>query len=321
MRGAFGGAKLSLILTICGLCESSFALNVFDQDDRTLVSAHDFYIPNNPIRQIVHIKQRSGDNVWHCTGSLVWKNLVLTNAHCVDETFKKQKNGKWKYNASGLSIYSFYTSGTYVEEASVLEMIIGQTPDDVNDINQTTPNDWALLRINKNLGDRLGYFGVLTNNHQVGGYFNEGLTLAGYSGDIEWGLNLSSHSNCSIHKHGGIWGSGFLQHDCDSRPGSSGSPLFKCDKKRGCYLVAIHAGEHRLRKNSNGKEPTQVPYSTSTSNLAVNPAKFSQSILKLRKAYPNGAVEDVSTIQNFYAYESPPGSSKSQDIDTYQLEN
>lgn len=215
----------------------------------------------------------------HCTGTLIGRDLVLTNSHCLQHPKTKQITSSQAYESQEDKIV-FRPSlirGLATSESVVLSYEYGwQT--EVGNVSE----DWALLKLKEPLGDQQGYLGwrVLdfTNANITRSLANQTI-LAGYSADYPtdsqraFGQRMETagvHAQCTIEgsseglgyetrrefevilPDGTVLGyaakfssetptPGLLVHDCDTTGGSSGSAILALFED-GYSVVGIHAG-------------------------------------------------------------------------------
>lgn len=119
-------------------------------------------------------------------------------------------------------------------------------------------DDWAILKIDRPLGDNYGYLGWrrlnLTDDKVLGKTINQ-VRLAGYSGDFpdpnNGGQTAGVHAGCNIlgtPTQGRL--KGLLFHQCDSMGGASGSPMFALFNDGIYYIVGLHSGWYELDTRS-----------------------------------------------------------------------
>lgn len=234
-----------------------------------------------------------GDVLSNCTATLVAEDLILTVRHCVQDKDKIVLAGK------AFNFYPGLQRGNAVIGGIQGFPIHWGGPD--------RAGDWALLALNKPIGQRLGYFGVDHRGTRLSSFegtlpssgsgieaslcsetsepysftsliekildpATKGLPrvcLAGYSSDLGDGV-MSLARECSfLGSQDGQW-----VHDCASTVGSSGAPLFYREQNS-YYLSAMNWGEMRL---ADGKSRVGVEFQSSTFNFAQKPDAFFESI-------------------------------------------
>lgn len=218
---------------------------VIGQDDRVPMVSREF--PWSAIGRIEGISAEG--KRYSCTGTLIAANIVLTNAHCVvnPDTHRVSKaiqflpnlvNGNLKDDADIAVVESYYY-GT----------------DFKGDVETVDVDDWAILKLDKPLGQQYGYLGWKAAPSLELKRLSKTLALVGYSMDFPKqpktasgleltagpGLTAGVHQGCSIVDER----NGLLLHDCDSKGGASGGPILaKVDGEY--YVVALHAGWRKV---------------------------------------------------------------------------
>lgn len=187
---------------------------------------------------------KADGETYHCTGSLITEDIVLTNAHCVVDpyTHKVSKNIKFRPNViNGRSKDD--------RDTAVVKKIIAGT-----NFKEANPykNDWAVVKIDKPLGKKYGYFGWVSLPTSTMLKYRKKFRMIGYSGDFPTnetlkafpflkageGLTAGVHVGCSILKEE----AGSLSHDCDTTGGSSGGPIVAQIKGK-YYIIALNNAE------------------------------------------------------------------------------
>ncbi len=221
-----------------------------DEVNRGIPTGKDYRIPMTsrkyPWSTIGRVQGTTTDaKSYHCTGTLIDNDIVLTNAHCVidPDTHKLSKKILFMPNV---------INGVVQDETDVVlveQVVYGTDFTDDKLTNQT--NDWALMKINQPLGRKYGHLGwkslrssTLINNPKT-------LSFVGYSGDFPnpkkkgyedltagTGWTASFETGCSIVGEE----SGVLLHNCATAGGSSGGPLIAWVGEKP-YIVALNNAE------------------------------------------------------------------------------
>ena len=221
---------------------------IVNADDRTPVLSRRY--PWSAIGRVDWV-DADGGILGACTGTLIGPSLVLTNAHCLIDEETDQPTTR------DIIFRPNLIQGRADETASVIAYEYGESPFTGN---QT--EDWALLTLDRSLGEIYGYLGWRTVD------FTDATTLAeadgtisvvGYSGDFppetmsglgDPGETAGLSADCSILlvvPEGDL--SGSLIHSCDTNPGASGAPLFALFEDGEYYIVGLHAGSVELLEN------------------------------------------------------------------------
>lgn len=172
-----------------------------------------------------------------CTGTLVRADVVLTNAHCVidPETHKWSQTVRF---APNLINGRLQNEG---DRAGATEIIAGTDFRDTG--GELSPDDWALMRIDKPLGFKYGTLSMSVVSASILSQFPEEFSVVGYSGDFppnSPGETASAHLGCSVRGEANE----FLLHDCDTMGGSSGGPVLgKVDND--IRIVGVNMGSIR----------------------------------------------------------------------------
>ena len=214
---------------------------IIGEDQRLPMMSREY--PWSTVGKIVMISKDKKE--YSCTGTLIGKSLVITNAHCVYD-----QSGKLFPNVFFLPNLINGRLRSKNDVASVRNILTG-----TNNPNLRSADDWAILELDKPLGEKYGFLKWRTVPLALLQRYKNRLTVAGYSGDypdpktysgLEFaagkGYTAGVHLKCSVLGEK----DGMLVHDCDTNPGASGSALIS--KIDGVYqIVGLHAAGRRDR--------------------------------------------------------------------------
>ncbi len=227
--------SLAMVSALAGPQDNSVKRGIKGVDDRSRID-----IKAYPWRAI----GRVNNNGRFCTGVLVGTNKVLTAAHCLWNA----RTQRW----SGAKYFHFvlgYEKGEYAAHAKGISYFTAHGTNPKLPFSEfQRSEDWAILTINKPLGETFGIVPVISGlgiRTDLASKRNSRIFQAGYSGDFAHVLTV--HLNCEITGQVRIGSSSdpLYTHQCDATRGDSGSPIFQ-RKGRQFGLVAIHSATNKL---------------------------------------------------------------------------
>jgi V8-like Glu-specific endopeptidase len=214
--------------------------------------------------------QKADGKYYGCTFTVVGKNIGLTNVHCLTDTQgglpKQIKAYSVRYGTTNFA-------GTTVDFFWLARRTAPVT------VSERT-HDWAVIRFRPiyqngrwvEFGDAVGWFGnenYFSSVSDAGNSTkNKYTNLIGYS--VDYNGYPAAHLNCFISN---TVASGSLMHNCDTKPGASGSSLHN----NGRQVMGLHWGS--------------FTYNGGTTNGAVPLERFMPAVKQLQG---NGA--NASTV-------------------------
>lgn len=201
----------------------------FGRDDRVLLNTADY-----PWRVIGTARFDIGGT---CTASLVAPDVLITAAHCIVEDGRVDAAGEF---ATGFALPGGPRRARIIDH----HLDPDWDAEAFADGDERDGTDWALLRIDRRLGDELGYLGVYAPDREGWGELLAAeVRQAGYSWDT--GDHLSGNLDCRVRR---VFQDNTLAHDCDTTRGDSGSP-FLIDTQTGPAVIAT---DSNFRSNPDG---------------------------------------------------------------------
>lgn len=197
----------------------------FGRDDRVLVP-----VDEAPWRFMGLLRMDRGES---CSATLVGRDVVITAAHCIHTDGGVDARGQFVAASGGAT-------------ARITAYLIDPRYDyrRYNSSNDIDALDWALVRIDRPLGERLGFAGVrnLTGEGSAAALGAE-LMQAGYSWDT--GGHLSGNLSCRI---AAVLPDNTFRHECDTTRGDSGSSFLVRDGQ-GFDVIGV---DSKFRSNPDG---------------------------------------------------------------------
>ena len=197
----------------------------FGRDDRVRVNAQ-----QAPWRYMGRFTNAQDEA---CTATLIGRDVIVTAAHCIHTDNGVTSGG------------TFVTESGAIEARAVAYLVSPRfnyrrfnTTDEIDGL------DWALIRIDQPLGDRLGYAGVRNLTGQgLQAARAADLYQAGYSWDT--GDTLSANIGCHMVQ---TYPDHTFAHECDTTRGDSGS-AFLVRNGEGFDVIGV---DSNFRSNPNG---------------------------------------------------------------------
>lgn len=208
----------------------------FGHDDRVLVD-----VTQAPWRFMGRLDLASGER---CSATLIAPNVIVTAAHCIETAFGVNANAR-------------FTTASGAHGANVIAYLISARSRSTHFANAQTIDglDWALLRLDRRLGDQVGYAQVRSITEDAAAALSTDLMQAGYSWDT--GDNLSGNERCRIVR---VFPNQAFAHECDTARGDSGSG-FVVRNGEGFDLIGV---DSRFRVNPDGGPLLYVAVSASS---------------------------------------------------------
>jgi protease YdgD len=213
----------------------------------------------------------NGKERHQCTGTLIGRDLVLTNSHCIDKS-------------KTLVFKPALINGKSLEKAIATPLDYGWQSGSKKDVD-----DWAILRLDKPLGDTYGYLGwrVLDfSNKNVRGLIKEQIRLVGYSGDFPKdtpGETAGVHVGCSIEGLVDYGNGSVIAHTCDMNAGASGGAMLALFNDGKYYIVGLNSGANWQPINDDSGRTQDIEQ---INNRGVEVSRWGSKAMSLRQAKP-----------------------------------
>jgi V8-like Glu-specific endopeptidase len=199
------------------------------------------------------------------TASLVGPNMILTAAHGL------VRNGQLK---PGVFIFRPDWGSPHnrsADSARVTKVWLGTYTPERSDCCHS---DWALLQIDKNLGDAYGTLGVDDADGAALSKSTQQYYISSYNRDFGFGAEASWQTGCGFVSLDPL---GYLLHDFSTAKGASGSPIFyfsTSDFSQNARIVALNVAE----KTPHNETLYDVPFSAQVANVAISSHQFFKTL-------------------------------------------
>ncbi len=196
----------------------------FGRDDRVRVNTRE-----TPWRFIGRFVNQSGEA---CTATLIARNVIITAAHCINGDSGVTANGVFTASNGGTARSVAYALNPRYDYHRFI------TTDDIDGM------DWALIRLDNPIGERVGFAGVRNITGQgLPGARAQGLYQAGFGWDT--GDTMAANINCHIVR---LYNDDTFAHECDTTRGDSGS-AFLVREGNGFSVIGV---DSNFRSNPDG---------------------------------------------------------------------
>lgn len=196
---------------------------IIGDDNRVILEDYQYtQQPYKSICRIVITFDELSGVAYQGTGFLVGPHTILTNCHVLYDCSDDHDYG-W-FDTISISFGTYKNSnGSIINPYGVITQFTYASCGLYRD-TENTNDDWALLDINKDIGDELGYFGVTSDLSD-----DESVKVIGYSGDLDRKLAYSNGVVDDVKTYK-------FDHNCDVYSGGSGSPVIKNSNNLVCGI-------------------------------------------------------------------------------------
>lgn len=223
---------------------------IFGTDDRVPVTTTKY-----PWRTLGYLQNLG------CTGTLIYRDLVLTAAHCVVD----ERTGRIR---QGMSYFiPHLVRGRSVHRAWINYVWWGTSRP-----NSDRRSDWAILHLEEYLGDKEGWLGIKSTTAET---FPNFITVAGFSGDFWYGATAGAHINCQTRRRD--IATGLILNDCDTTRGSSGGPVLSMINGK-MTIIGLNVAE---RRGGNSNSQHWRYYEDQYASVAISSSEFLNTILRV----------------------------------------
>lgn len=197
----------------------------FGRDDRVRVNAQ-----QAPWRYMGRFINAEGEA---CTATLIGPNTLITAAHCIHTDNGVTSGGVFTAENGGAT-----ANATHYLVSPRYNYVRFNTTDEIDGL------DWAIIRIDQPLGDRLGYAGV---RNLTGSGLEAARAASLFQGGYSWDTGDTIHGNVDCHIVQ-VHPDNTFAHECDTTRGDSGS-AFLVRNGTGFDVIGV---DSNFRSNPDG---------------------------------------------------------------------